>query len=98
VAVNRALDMAASGYFSHYNASGVGPVELLQQYGIPYRAMAENIARSSSPVPEMVNVVHAQLMASASHRRNSLNPEFNRVGIAIASSNGMFYVAVEFLD
>ena len=98
VAASRSLDMAAGGYFDHYSPAGIGPVQLLEERGVPFRVMAENIARSSFSPPEVVAIVHGQLMASESHRQNVLNPEFGRVGVAIASSNGEYYFAVEFLD
>jgi uncharacterized protein YkwD len=98
VAASRSLDMAAGGYFSHYNSAGIGPIQLLEERGVPFRTMAENIARSSFSPPEVIGIVHGQLMASDTHRRNVLNPEFGRVGIAIASSDGVYYFAVEFLD
>ena len=98
IAVSRSLDMAANNYFDHVNPNGVGPMELLAERGIPFRVMAENIARSSYPPPEVLAIVHGQLMASETHRRNVLNPSFGRVGIAVASSDGVYYFAVEFLD
>ena len=94
----RALDMASNHYFAHISPSGVGPVETLMRFGIPFRLMGENIAESTELPGQVVQVVHSALMASNGHRANMLDPRFSRVGIAVASEGGTFYFVEVFLD
>jgi uncharacterized protein YkwD len=98
VAVARAIDMAASGYFAHIRPGGASAETLLRSYGIPYVRMGENIARSNDPPDVVVFVVHYALMASSGHRANMLDEGFGQVGIGIAIVNGTYYFAVVFVD
>lgn len=98
VATARALDMASAGYLEHFNPAGVGAQRLLDESGVAYRLLGENIGRSSYPPETVVRVVHAALMASESHRANVLEPRFGRVGIGVVTTGAMYYFAVVLLD
>lgn len=102
VAESRALDMAQNSYFDHYNAAGVGAMQLLNAYQVTYDIMGENIARttepSSYPLDSLVPAVHDALMASEHHRENVLDARFTQVGVAVAIENGEYYFAVVFTD
>jgi uncharacterized protein YkwD len=98
VAVERALDMAANGYFAHVSPAGVGPAELAADQGIHYRALGENIASANFPVESIAGVVHDSLMNSPGHRRNILSADFSRVGVGIAAKGDTYYFAFVFLD
>jgi uncharacterized protein YkwD len=102
VAESRALDMAQNGYFDHYNAEGVGALQLLNAYQVQYGIMGENIARttqpSSYPLNSLVPAIHNALMASEHHRENVLDARFTQVGVAVAVENGEYYFAVVFTD
>lgn len=98
VATERVVDMAANNYFAHVSPSGRTVADLLTDHGIAYEWMGENIARSSYPSSQVIEVVHNALLASPGHRDNMLHPVYGRVGIAVASIGGMFYIAQVFLD
>ena len=98
VASLRALDMAARGYFAHVNPEGIGPAELLAEHAIGFELLGENIARSTYPVDQVLDIVHRTLMASAPHRANVLDPRFRQVGIAAALIGEMYYFAIVFTD
>lgn len=97
-ALARALDMAANNYLAHRNPQGIGPADVLAQYGVPSRLMGENIGRTNYPPDQVVNVLHAAWMASEHHRDNVLDPRFERVGIGVAVIDNMYYFALIFLD
>lgn len=45
-----------------------------------------------------ISAVHQAFMASPDHRRNILEPLFNRIGTGVAWSNGVVYVTEIFVD
>lgn len=73
-----ARDMLKRGYFSHYTPEGDSPFDRLDKYNISYTAAAENLAYAPD-----VDLAHSGLMKSAGHRRNILDPVFNKIGIGV---------------
>ncbi len=98
VAVDRAVDMAALGYFDHFNPEGVGAEQLLRAYAVPHNILGENIARSTYPATQVVRNVHEAFMASPEHRSNVLERRFHRVGIGAAVIDRTYYFAIVFVD
>jgi uncharacterized protein YkwD len=98
VASSRAIDMASRGYFAHVNPDGIGPAELLVEYVIAFDLLGENIARSTYPADQVLDIVHRAFMDSAPHRANVLDPRFQQVGIAAALVGDMYYFAIVFTD
>lgn len=77
-AVGRAhsLDMFRRGYFSHHNPEGQDPFDRLKAHGVHYHIAGENLALAPT-----VAMAHTGLMNSPGHRRNILEPKYNRIGI-----------------
>jgi uncharacterized protein YkwD len=98
VAAERAVDMATAGYFAHVSPTGVTPFDLLEQYGVPFRVAAENIAKGDHPMPELIERIHRAFMASDGHRANNLSVAYGRVGIGVATDGRMTFIAVVFAD
>ncbi len=98
VAHERALDMAARGYFAHVAPDGSDAGRMLARTGVLHSIHAENIARADYPGDQVLGVVHAALMASEAHRGNVLEPRFRRAGVGVAVSADTFYFAVIFID
>ena len=96
-ALERAVDMATHTYFAHISPSGIAPYDLLDQRGVLYTRMGENLARSTVAVEQVVDAVHTALMASPAHRAAMLQAAYTHVGVGIAASGGRFYVAQIFL-
>lgn len=80
----KANDMAAKGYFSHFDAQGKGPWDWMREEGYQYRYAGENLAIQFS---ESGDVERAWLNSPA-HRQNLLDDRFTEVGIAVAQ--GMY--------
>jgi uncharacterized protein YkwD len=98
IARRRAQDMAANDYFSHTSPTGETAFSLLGQTGYVYGIAGENIARNNHPDSQSVFVAMSGFMNSGDHRRNILEPRFNRVGIGVAArADGMKYFAVVFV-
>ncbi|MGF7396513.1 CAP domain-containing protein [Thermoanaerobacterium thermosaccharolyticum] len=90
VARIKAQDMKDNNYFSHTSPTYGSPFDMMKQFGITYKAAAENIAKNSDVVS-----AHYALMNSSGHRDNILNPYFNKVGVGIISNstdNGVIVV------
>jgi signal transduction histidine kinase len=76
----KADDMAARGYFAHFDPAGKGPWDWMKEAGYVYHFAGENLAIQFS---ESADVERAWLNSPA-HRENLLDPRFTEVGIATA--------------
>ena len=85
VAYAHSLDMVERNFFNHSNPDGLSPFDRMKNYGIEYSSAAENIA-AGQQTPE--DVMEAW-MNSPGHRKNILNPAYNKIGIGVAK--GGFY-------
>lgn len=79
VARAHSKDMADNNFFDHTNLKGKSPFDRMKEYGIRYRAAAENIAYGYT-TPE--SVVEAW-MDSQGHRENILNPNLTELGVGV---------------
>lgn len=77
-------DMFKRGYFSHYSPEGKDVGDRLNAAGIPYIYAGENLALAPN-----IERAHDGLMNSQGHRRNILDPAFNKIGIG--ALNGGVY-------
>lgn len=83
----RAKQLVTEGYFEHHDpATGKNPAWELVRRCFPCRSAGENLVKGMDR-PEKV---HQALMNSPTHRRNILNPRFQRLGVACYD-----YVCVE---
>lgn len=69
-------DMFEHGYFSHYSPEGKDVGDRLTEAGISYTYAGENLALA----PDIIRA-HDGLMNSPGHKRNILDPGFNKIGI-----------------
>lgn len=63
----------------------------LARTGVPFDAVAENVAHSGS-----VGDAHEELMLSSGHRANILNPRYNAVGVGVVDVKGHLYITQAF--
>jgi uncharacterized protein YkwD len=78
VARAHSIDMFKRGYFSHVNLDGLSPFDRMKEAGLTYTAAGENLAHAAT-----VELAHAGLMRSSTHRANILEKDFRRVGIGV---------------
>lgn len=73
-------DMAEHNYFAHENLKGQSPFDRMKTDGITFRTAGENLAVGQ------FNAIfaHEALMNSENHRKNILNPKFERLGVGVA--------------
>jgi len=90
VARTKANDMAQINYFSHYSPTYGSPFDMMRQFGISFKAAAENIAGNST-IQGAVNA----WMKSSGHKANILNGDYNYTGIGITRSNKYGYLFVQ---
>jgi uncharacterized protein YkwD len=79
VARAHSKDMADNGFFDHNNLKGQSPFDRMQEYGIRYRAAAENIAYGYTSPEAVVE----GWMNSPGHRANILNPNLTQLGVGV---------------
>ena len=78
VARAHSKDMWEKGYFSLINLEGKDPFDRMRDEDIEFSAAGENIALAPTTA-----LAHRGLMNSPGHRRNILDPKFQRVGIGV---------------
>jgi uncharacterized protein YkwD len=71
--------MATQRFFAHVSPDGDSPTDRLEQAGYAYRASGENLGMAAGPLS-----AHEALEESPGHRKNLLDPEFERVGFGLA--------------
>jgi uncharacterized protein YkwD len=83
-------DMLARGFFSHVTPEGLSLSQRLpRDYAQALRQSGENIWMGSGQNPadprRLAQTIMASLMASPGHRRNLLDPQYNRLGVGVAA-------------
>jgi uncharacterized protein YkwD len=95
VALARADNLIANGYFDHYSASGESASSELAARGIRYRLAGENLARNNYIESETMQAAFDALMASDGHRANIMEPRYSSAGVAaVLSGHVWIYVTM----
>lgn len=88
VAQLKAEDMAKNRYFSHNSPTYGSAFDMMNNYGISYRAAGENIAKGQKSAQSVMN----GWMNSSGHRANILKSNYTQLGVGYAlDSNGNTY-------
>ncbi|OAB40601.1 hypothetical protein PMSD_01480 [Paenibacillus macquariensis subsp. defensor] len=77
LAVLKSRDMRDKNYFSHTSPTYGTPEEMLNRFGVKWRAYGENIAAGQTTPEEVMRV----WMNSPGHRANILDPRFTDIGV-----------------
>jgi len=85
------LRMAAEGPISHQYAGEPDLSARANQAGAHFSLIEENVAVGPTPA-----AVHEEWMHSPGHRSNLLNPEVDRVGVALVASRGVLYAVADY--
>ncbi|MGG4497961.1 peptidoglycan-binding protein [Brevibacillus reuszeri] len=80
VARVKAQEMVDKGYFSHTSPTYGSPFQMMETFGINYRAAAENIAQNQT-----VSGAHQMFMNSSGHKANIMSATYDYVGIAVVN-------------
>jgi hypothetical protein len=75
--------MVAENYFGHVSPEGVGLTERLAQISDPAELAGENLYWGSGVLATPAETVRGW-MGSDEHRTNMLDPDFRRIGVAVA--------------
>lgn len=98
VALARAQNLVAGGYFDHYAPDGESAFSELAARGIRYRLAGENLARNNYVDARTVQAAFDGLMASPGHRANILEVRFSSAGVAAVQSGKMWIYVTVFLN
>lgn len=90
-AMKHCLLMARQGPLSHRYQGEPDLTERAGQAGAHFSLIEENIALGS-----YAGSIHQGWMNSKGHRENLLNPEINRVGIAVVSAQSVLYAVADY--
>lgn len=103
IAQKKAEDMAARDYLGHIDPEGRKIAGKLQDAGIDYTSVWENVAwgsivSSKSGVTPISDIALADgLELSGSHKYNMIRPDWEKVGIWYATKNGKAYYVQVFV-
>lgn len=86
VARMKSEDMQKNNYFSHTSPTYGSPFDMMRDFGISYRAAAENIAQGQRTAEEVVQA----WMNSSGHRANILNKNYTHIGVG-HTPNGNYW-------
>jgi hypothetical protein len=85
------LRMAAEGPISHQYAGEPDVSKRANQAGAHFSLIEENVAIGPTPA-----AIHDEWMHSAGHRANLLNPDVDKVGVALVASRGVLYAVADY--
>ena len=85
------LRMAAEGPIAHQYPGEPDLTERAGHAGAHFSLIEENVAVGPSAAE-----IHDEWMHSPGHRSNLLNPEVNRVGIAVVAARGTLYAVADY--
>ncbi len=77
IANTKAQDMADKNYFDHTSPTYGSPFEMLEHFGVSYKAAGENIAAGQKSAEQVMN----DWMNSSGHRANILNENYTELGV-----------------
>jgi len=83
--------MAAEGPIAHRYGGEADVAGRAGQAGAHFDLIEENVAVGPS-----ASVIHDEWMRSPGHRSNLLNPEVDRVGVAVVESRGVLYAVADY--
>ncbi|MCK9368469.1 CAP domain-containing protein [Candidatus Dojkabacteria bacterium] len=78
-ALDKANDMLAKDYWSHFGPDGVTPWQFMSNEGYRYVIAGENLAKGFSDVDKL----NQAWLASPTHHENIINPKFSEIGVAV---------------
>jgi uncharacterized protein YkwD len=90
-ALNHCARMAAEGPISHQYTGEPDLSERAGQAGAHFSLIEENVAMGAYPVS-----IHQAWMNSQGHRENLLNPQVDRVGVAVVMRGNSMYAVADF--
>jgi hypothetical protein len=85
------LRMAAEGPISHRYGGEPDVSGRAGQAGAHFSLIEENVAIGPTPA-----AIHDEWMHSEGHRDNLLNPDVDRVGVAVVASRGVLYAVADY--
>lgn len=90
ISILKSQDMNDYGYFSHTSPNYGSPFDLLRAENVKYNTAGENIALGQRTPKQVVSA----WMNSPGHRRNILNPAFNKMGIGVYFGNSVYWTQI----
>ncbi len=90
-AMKHCLRMAAEGPISHRYSGEPDLTERTGAAGAHFSLIEENIAVGSYPAS-----IHQGWLDSPGHRANLLNPEIDRIGVAVVAAQGVIFAVADY--
>jgi uncharacterized protein YkwD len=90
-------DMINRDFFDHTNPDGVDVAGRLDNLGIAWIALAENIARTTTSTEEPAKAALNAWKESAAHEANMVNATYEESGVGCAVGGGYVYFTQVFI-
>ena len=97
VARRHSQDMVNRDFFDHTNPDGVDVAGRLDNLGIAWMALGENIARTTENTEEPAKAALNVWKESAGHEANMVNATFEESGVGIAIGDNYIYFTQVFI-
>jgi uncharacterized protein YkwD len=90
--------MARYGFFGHVTPGGQGPADRVNEAGIPFAYVGENLARNSGYADPAAEAARSWSQ-NATHWDVLINPVYEAAAVGVArASNGMWYFTQIFIQ
>src|SRR6266702_47966 len=90
-AMKHCMRMAAEGPISHRYSGELDLTERAGLAGAHFGLIEENIAMGSYP-----GKIHQSWLESPGHRANLLNPQIDRIGVAVVAAQGVLFAVADY--
>lgn len=90
-AMKHCQHMALGGPISHQYPGELDVAERASEAGAHFGLIEENIALGPYPA-----TIHQGWLNSPPHRANLLNPDIDRIGVAVVAANGVLYAVADY--
>lgn len=88
----KAQDMLENNYYGHTSPTYGSPGQMLRKFGVSFRSGGENLCKAGD-----VSRAHLLLLGSPEHRKIMMNPQANKVGIAVVPQQSWVLVVELFV-
>ncbi|HHW39615.1 MAG TPA: hypothetical protein GXX19_00410 [Syntrophomonadaceae bacterium] len=86
----KARDMIDNSYFGHFSPTYGSPGQMLRKFGVNFRSAGENLSKAG----DLYKAHMLFLTSTQGHREIMLNPNYNKVGVAVVA-RGSYVLVVE---
>ncbi|MBN2693881.1 CAP domain-containing protein [bacterium] len=93
IAEKHSIDMAKNGFFSHISKNGKTPSQRVQEHGVFFKKILENISKANS-----ICSAYDEILNSPGHLNNILDKDVTYIGIGVYQLDDYIYMTQNFIE